>query len=67
MKNKRLNALTYRYHILENNFIIAVQNYYSLETQKREKAIFDSYIETLDILGYQYNKKTKEVEYAAHY
>ena len=62
MMEHEVAALTYRYKLLENHVLIAERNYYSKETKEREKAVFDSFVETIKIMGYEYNKKSGKVE-----
>lgn len=56
------SALTYKYRLLESNVIIAERNYYSKETYNRENAIFESFKDTLNLLGYKYNSSKHQVE-----
>ena len=57
-----ISALTYRYRLLESKVIIAERNYYSKETCILENAIFESFKDTLKLLGYKYNTSKQQVE-----
>lgn len=54
-------ALTNKYRLLEDAILMAKYNKFSAESIAKHELVFESYKETLDMLGYKYDAQRKVV------